>query len=71
MLNRGERERRRIHKREKEALKDFDDWGKERDGAVRRTLVKRLAGLRDGDNICLFPYGGEVSVINGEVEKFG
>jgi hypothetical protein len=69
MLNRGKSERRRIHKREKEVLKDFDDWGKERDGEVKRTMIKGLAGLRD--NICLFPYGGEVNIINGEFEKFG
>jgi hypothetical protein len=69
MLGGRKRKRRRVNERKKKALKDLDDRREKRDGAVRRTLVKGLSRLRDGDNIGLFPNGREVSVIDGKIEE--
>jgi hypothetical protein len=64
MVGAKEREGRRVNKGKEKALKDLNNWGKERNGTIVGAEVKGLARIGDWDDIGRFPYGREVSIIN-------
>jgi hypothetical protein len=70
MLGIRKRKGRRIDVRKKKALKDLNNRGKKRDGAIGGANVKGFARLGNGDNVSGFPYGRKVSRIYREVEEF-
>ena len=47
-----------VEGREKEALEDFNCWGKERDGTIGGRYGERFPRLRDGDDPSNFPDSG-------------
>ena len=57
-----------VEGREKEALKDFNCWGEERDGMIGGRYGERFPRLRDGEDPRNFLNSGNVRVGDRVVE---
>tara|TARA_B110001454_G_scaffold116589_1_gene109045 strand:+ start:1191 stop:1385 length:195 start_codon:yes stop_codon:yes gene_type:complete len=64
MLRAREGQGGRVNKWEEKALKDLNNWREEGNGSIGGAEVKGLARLGDRDDICRFPNGREVSIVN-------
>ena len=69
MLRGGQRKIRRANEWKKQTFQDFNSRGKERDGAIGRTKVKRFTGFRDRDYMGGLPDSREVSMVNRKVKE--